>query len=164
MKALAPALAALVLMRSASPAAPEQKPCPERDAAQVVRTLLDRQAGVRMPFDARTRLSALPDGTLFPMPGGPSYVMLLRLPEASTPYTLRIRSRSFGALLFTGAIELTRVLPVFDFVADGLTLRKTPHREIRIPMAPADGERYVLLYTRGPGAPFELQIEPAKTR
>jgi hypothetical protein len=151
-------------MRLASPAAADQKPCPEREAAQVVRTLLDRQAGVRMPFDSRARLSALPDGTPFPMPGGPGYVMLLRLPEASTPYTLMVRSRSFGALLFTGAIELTRVLPVFDFVADGLTLRKTPHREIRIPIAPADGERYVLLYTGGPAAPFEMQIVPSKTR
>jgi hypothetical protein len=159
-----PALIAVVVFGAFSPEiATAQQPCPEREAVQVVHALLDRGAVVRVPLNSRARLPVATMGDRYPMPGGPSAVVLVRLPDASGPYTLTVRSRSFGALLYTDAFELTRVLPVFDFVAEGLMLRRADRAEAVIPIEPTRGERYVLLYGVGlPGA-VELQAtSPAK--
>jgi hypothetical protein len=160
MKGLAATAVAALVVFAPGAVASAQTPCPERDAVTVVHTLLDRDAVVRMPLDRRERVS-IAGGDLYPMPGGPSRVLLVGLPNAATPYTLVVRGRSFGALLFSGAFELTRVVPVFDFVGEGLTLRKTPRADAAIPIDPAAGERYLLLYGRGLPGIVDLQIAAA---
>jgi hypothetical protein len=152
-----------VLLSVACSAAAEAQPLsPELEAAHVVQSLLDRDAVVRTPVGRRTRLSIPSSGDVFPMPGGPSHVVLLQLPDASAPYELILRTAHSSALIFDDAVRLRRVVPEYDFVGRGVRLWKESRLETTIAIDPRAHERFVLLYGLPAGARLELESVPSK--
>lgn len=142
----------------------------EHAASPVARLLAERDAVVEIPRKGKvTRKIQLTDET-YAMPGGPSRVVLLKLPEYQQSYALTLRS-----FVVRRAISLkedifvpTTVLMDADFVVTRTVseteLRpKGPSVEATIPFTLAhSGERFVLVYTQARAVGQRLTREPSE--
>lgn len=146
----------------------------EHPAARVARLLADRHAFVEIPRKGKvTRKIELKDET-YAMPGGPSRVVLLRLPHYQEPYALTVRSflvkRAMSrtenifvpsAIMLDADFVVTRTVPETELRSKSAGMIKGPAVEVTIPfIASQAGERFALVYTQASAVGQSLIREP----
>ena len=118
---------------------------------ELVRSLVDQGAVVRVPPVGRVTHSIGPRAATFTIGGGPSSVALLRLPDYSGPYRLSIKSTaqgSRGIFIPSGVYFDAGFQALEEFGEDRLSGKDDVSADLAV------GEqrktaRYLLLYTRG---------------
>jgi len=140
--------------------------------AMVVQLLAERHAVVELPVKGKvSRKIELEDDT-FAMPGGPSRVVLLSLPEYRAPYVLTVKSFLYKramsrtekifvptTILLDGNYRVTRTVSEAELESNGARMVKGPSYQATIPITEAQSdERFVLIYTDGAAVGHPVRV------
>lgn len=90
------AVAVLVAFAGTTRAGQLTPPGPEPSPSAVARQLADRQLVVDVPAKGKAKAVFKKGAQTYPLPGGESPAVLLRLPPYTVPYTLNVRSNRHG--------------------------------------------------------------------
>lgn len=123
--------------------------------SQVARDLVDQGAFLKVPVKGKVKPSINKGAPMFAMPGGPSSVVLLQLPDYQAPYSLTVKSQRRGIGRTTEIFIPSGLYFDADFQhLGGFGEEQLTGEKERIVAVLTFAEshknmRYLLLYTRG---------------
>lgn len=135
----------------------------EQSPAMVAQRLTESHAVVELPVKGKVSRKIELKNDTFAMPGGPSRVVLLSLPEYRAPYVLTVKSFLYKramsrtekifvptTILLDGNYRVTRTVSEAELEANRAGMAKGPSYQATIPITEAQSdERFVLIYTDG---------------